>query len=175
LRARWVLAAAQAALLGAAAAPGFVPSPEYQAKVVLLEKLTLFVDWPQARTPDQPFVLAVLGRSPFGDELDAFFAAHPVKGRPVTVRYLARIADLGDCDLLFVCASEAPRLPGILERVKGRPILTVADTEGFAQAGVMVAMVRIGGKIAFEVNLPSVRDAGFRMVPGFLQLVKLFN
>jgi hypothetical protein len=35
----------------------------------------------------------------------------------------------------------------------------------------MVGMVRAGGKITFKVNLAPVREAGFRMAPGFLQLV----
>ena len=48
----------------------------------------------------------------------------------------------------------------VLERVKGRPILTVADAEGFARAGVMVGLVRTGARVGFEVNLASTREAG---------------
>ncbi len=57
--------------------------------------------------------------------------------------------------------------------MKGRPILTVADTEGFAQAGVMVGLVRSGTRIGFEVNLAPTRASGLRMAPGFLQLATL--
>jgi len=166
-------AAAVATILAAQACSAAQATPEYQVKVVLLDKLTRFVDWPSGGNPGRAFVLAVLGRTPFGDDLDAYFASHLVKNRPVTVRYLHQAAEVKDCDLLFICASEQARLGAILEPLKGRPILTVADSEGFAQAGVMVSMVRAGGKITFEVNLAPVRDAGFRMAPGFLQLVRI--
>jgi len=161
-----------AALLGPAAAWAQA-TPEYQAKVVLLDKLTRFVDWPSPAAPGQPFVLAVVGRTPFGDELDSYFATRRVKNRPVVVQYFRDAAELGPCDLLFICASEKPRLAATLARVRGRAVLTLADTEGFAQAGVMVALVRTEAKVIFEVNLAPVRLSGFRLAPGFLQLAKL--
>ena len=166
-------ALAGAAVLAAQACLAAQATPEYQVKVVLLDKLTRFVDWPGGGSPNRAFVLAVLGRTPFGDDLDAYFASHTVKNRPVTIRYLHQPAEVKDCDLLFICASEQPRLGAILEPLKGHPVLTVGDSEGFAQAGVMVGMVRAGGKITFEVNLAPVREAGLRMAPGFLQLVKI--
>ena len=148
-------------------------TPEYQAKVVLMDKLTRFVDWPAGGDPNRPFVLAVLGRTPFGDELDSYFATRTLKNRPVVIRYFHQAADLEPCDLLFIAASEKPRLAGILDKVKGQPTLTVADTEGFARAGVMVGLVRAGTRIVFEVNLAPTRQSGLRMAPGFLQLATL--
>jgi len=162
-----------ALLLGAAVCAGAQSTPEYQAKVILMDKLTRFVDWPPRAVARDVFVLAVLGRTPFGDDLDSYFSARPLKDRPVQVRYLNHLADPGDLDLLFICESERPRLGALLERLKGRPVLTVADAEGFAPAGVMVGLVRVGSRVTFEVNLGSAREAGFRMAPGFLQLAKI--
>jgi hypothetical protein len=148
-------------------------TPEYQAKVILMEKLTRFVDWPAPAATTPPFVLGVVGRTPFGDDLDAHFAARTLKNRPVTVRYFRDASDLGDCDMLFICASEKPRLALILGRVRGKAVLTLADTDGFVQAGVMVGLVRVEAKVRFEVNLAPVRESGFRIAPGFLQLATL--
>jgi len=171
IRAR-IWAVAGAALLAAAPCAAVQVTPEYQAKVVLMDKLTRFVDWPRADT-GRAFVLAVLGRTPFGDELDSYFATRTLKNRPVTIRYLRQASEAADCDLLFICASEKARLASVLEQVKGRPILTVADAEGFARAGVMVGLVRSGSRIGFEVNLAPTRESGLRMAPGFLQLATL--
>lgn len=162
-----------ALLLGPGPAAMAQAAPEHQAKIVLIDKLTRFVEWPQGAGRGRAFVLAVLGRTPFGDDLDAYFAARTLKDRPVQVRTLTQAADLGECDLLFICASERTHLAAILAQVKGRSVLTVADSEGFAQAGVMVAMVRSGARVGFEVNLAPVRDAGLRLAPGFLQLARL--
>ena len=166
-------AVAGAALLAGAPCPAVQVTPEYQAKVVLMDKLTRFVDWPQGGDPTRPFILAVLGRTPFGDELDNYFASRTLKNRSVVIRYFQQPAELETCDLLFICASEKGRLAAILDKVKGQPILTVADTEGFARSGVMVGLVRTDSRIAFEVNLGPTRQSGFRMAPGFLQLATL--
>ena len=167
-----MIALAATALFGAAAACA-QSTPEYQAKVILLEKLTRFVDWPAQANQDRPFVLAVVGRTPFGDELDVHFANRPLKNHPVRVRYFRDASDLEDCDLLFICASEKPRLASILAWAHGKATLTLADTDGFASAGVMVALVRSETRMIFQVNLAPVKDSGFRIAPGFLQLATL--
>jgi len=169
----WCQGVIRAGLLGAALGLAAQSVPEYQSKLVLMDKLTRFVEWPSAANPDRAFVLAVLGRSPFGEDLEGYFPLHPLKYRPVTIRYLRQAQELGDIDLLFICASERPRLAQELEQVKGRPVLTVADTEGFVQAGVMVGFVHLNGKITFEVNPAAVREAGIRVRPDFLQLAKI--
>jgi len=151
------------------------PAPEYQVKVVLLDKLTRFVTWPPEGATGRPFLIGVLGRTPFGDELDTYFAHRTLKNRPVAVNYYRDPGDVGECDVLFICASEKPRLQAILAKVKGRPILTVSDSDGFAEAGVMVGIVRMDARMTFEVNLAPTRQSGFRLEPGFLQLAKLIH
>jgi hypothetical protein len=39
----------------------------------------------------------------------------------------------------------------------------------------MVGIVRLDARLTFEVNLAPVRQGGFRLETGFLQLVKLIN
>src|SRR5512141_872174 len=109
---------------------------EYIAKVALIDKITAYVDWPEAT--DHPFVLGVVGRTPFGDELDNHFQGKSLKGRAVQIRYFKAPEDVGPCDLLFVCASEKNRLGQVLSKVKGRPVLTMGDTPNFASEGVMI-------------------------------------
>jgi hypothetical protein len=162
------------ALLAGAAA--FQPTTEYLAKVELLGKLTRFVEWPPqsaVRDSRKAFVLGIVGRSPFGDELDQYFLRQPIKGKPVQVRYCRVSADFEGCDLLFICASEKARLGSILAHTQQRPVLTVSDTAGFAKAGVMVGLLKEGEKLVFEVSLPAAKEGGIRFAPGFLQIARI--
>lgn len=145
---------------------------EYVAKVVLLDKITAYVDWP-SQASDRPFVLGVVGRTPFGDELDNHFQGKALKNRPVQIKYFRGSEDIGDCDLLFVCASERDRLGIVLTKVKGRPVLTVGDSPGYAAGGVMINLVRDGNRLAFEVNVAKAKESGLRMAAGFLKLSKV--
>ena len=159
---------------GAGAALEPQGAQEYVAKVTLLDKVTACVDWP-GPAPDRPFVLGVVGRSPFGDQLDDYFTRRPLKGRSVRIRYFRSAEDLAACDLLFICASEQGRLGAILSRVKGLPVLTLGDSPGFAQAGVMVNIVRDQNRLGFEVNLSTTRESGLRMASGFLVIAKIIG
>jgi hypothetical protein len=148
---------------------------EYSAKVILLERISRFVDWPprslMAGAEDR-FTVAVVGQSPFGDELDAYFLTHKVKGRSVTVKYFRGPTDLGPCDLLYISRSERDRLNDILEQVSKQPVLTIGDSEGYAARGVMVNIVRDQGHLGFEINLPATKAAGIQLASAFLQVAK---
>ena len=80
-----------------------VPS-EYQLKMELIPKFTRFVEWPSqssVRNPFAPFILGVIGHSPFGDEFDRYFQKQPLKGKGVQIRYCRTLEDLDTCDLVF--------------------------------------------------------------------------
>lgn len=147
---------------------------EARAKVVLIEKLVRFVEWPGEAAPsERPFVLGVVGRTPFGDELDEYFRRKTLKNRPVRVRYFKSPQDVEDCDLLFVCTSEKDHIPALLTRIHHRAVLTMGDTPGFTKAGIILGIVREGDRIGFELNLLRAKESGFRFSQGFMQLAKI--
>lgn len=152
------------------------PQPsEYQLKLTILEKVPQFVEWPKAGEAERrasPFVIGVIGRSPFGDELEARFLNRDLKGRPVVIRYFRRPQDLGACDLLFVCASEQEHLAEILAWAQTRPVLTLGDTAGYAERGVMVNLVRTQDRIAFEVNIVEAKRAGIRLASSLVHMAR---
>ena len=165
------------ALVLALASPAASQVPEYEAKSEFLERFTRFIDWPpgsSAEAPGTPFVIGVVGRDPFGPYLDAL-AARPIKGKRVRVRRLpGNSPDLaGCCHLLYIAASEARELPRIVSRLADRPVLTVGDTRGFAEAGVLINLVEDGGRIGFEVNEPAVRRSGLKFNSKLLRLARL--
>ena len=62
-----------------------------------------------------------------------------------------------------MCSSEKKILHKILEEVRGKPILTVGDTTGFLEAGVMMNLVEVGNKIRWEINRKPAKKAGLKM------------
>jgi len=149
---------------------------EYHVKLDLISKFSRFAEWPaqsSTRNIYRPFVLGIIGRSPFGDELDQFFLKQPLKGKAVQIRYCRTPDDMDACDMLFICASEKDRLALILGHLRQKPILTVGDSPGFAQAGVMVNFVKDGPRLNFEVNAATAKDAGIRFASGFLQIARV--
>lgn len=150
----WVLLAA----LGGGS--GQDAQPEYAIKARFLVQFPEFVAWPaEAGLGDgaRPFVVLVLGSSPFEGYLDAAFAGRKVKGHPVKVVYSQDHARIEDCHMVFICASERDHLKEITARLGSRPVLTVGDTEGFCRRGVMINLIVENSLPRFEVNLASAR------------------
>ena len=154
---------------GAAAAA----SSEYQVKAAFLYNFMKFVDWPSdgLGTPGT-LTLGVLGRDPFGDALDEV-RGKSAKGRRVVVVHLRGIEEVKDCDLLFVCASEKGRLPQVLRAVQNYPILTVADQDGFCQAGGMINLIFVKNRVGFDVNLAAAVRGRFRISSQLLRLARV--
>jgi hypothetical protein len=144
---------------------------EYTAKASLLERFTRFVDWPNEIKGDQssePFVVSVIGRSPFGDNLEKTFQGMKIKNRRVEIRYIDDVEEINGAHLLFITKSKRNELSKIIEYTKNREILTVGDTEGYAEAGVLINILIEKNKMKFEIKLSSVSLSGLEFDPFFL-------
>jgi len=73
------------------------PTPEYQVKAAFLFNFSQFVSWPPAafRSASAPIVIAVLGRDPFGADLDAIVNGENVRGHPLIVRRFSDVSEVG--------------------------------------------------------------------------------
>ena len=166
-------------LIAALALPGApapqTAQPEYEIKARFLLQFPEFVSWPPGsglRDPSQPFIILVLGDSPFGAALDQAAASRKVQGHPVEIRYSGDPAAIEGCHMVFICASEGKRLDATLTRASGRPVLTVADTEGAAGRGVMINLVIESNLPRFEINRGAAQAAGLSLSAQLLGLAR---
>lgn len=137
------------------------PAGEYQLKAVFLLNFGRFVTWPPAAfpTPTSPFVIGVLGTDPYGDALDQAVRGEAIEGHPLAVQRHRRVADLKDCHILFISASEAGRIDAILAALSGRPVLTVCDADGPAWHDVMIQFRTENRRVRLQVNLTMAKAA----------------
>ncbi len=157
------------------AVPGAAPAqtaPEYDVKAAFLYNFTKFVDWPPGAFPDPNSLrICVLGDDPFGGSLQAV-AGEQVANHKLTVTRMDTISRPGGCQILFISRSEESRLPQILAAIKSSPVLTVGDTKGLVDKGVIINFTLDGSKVRFEINTESADRAGLRISSKLLQLAK---
>src|SRR5882672_8118531 len=81
---------------------------EYQVNSAFIYKFATYVRWPARSGPDAdaPFVIGVIGKDPFGRELDAVMNGQSVHRRAVVVKRLTKPEEALRCDVLFVGSSE---------------------------------------------------------------------
>ena len=81
--------------------------------------------------------------------------------------------------MIATCCSSVPLNVIILIQYLKCPvkkgILTISDTEGFAQKGVLINLYKSGKNIKFEINKKELIDSGFTVSPYLLSLAKIVN
>jgi hypothetical protein len=135
------------------------PPSEYQVKAVFLFNFAQFVEWPpQAfRDPQAPFVIGIMGKDPFGPQLDAVVRGETIGNRPLAIERYRNIGELHNCNILFIGRSEVGDLPHILQVLKGRSILTVTDAEDGDPRGVMIQLVTRSNRIRLRIDVAAAR------------------
>ena len=162
-----------------APAPGAerVVSKEYQLKAAYLYNFTKFVEWPEQRfrDPASPIVIGVLGRNPFGDELNNIVRDRTVNGHTILVILITTPDDLRAVHLLFVPAGEEPR-PEFAAALAQRPgVLTAGESGTFLAGGGVITFTQADDKLRFTINLESAERAGLKLSAQLLKLATVVH
>jgi len=151
---------------------------EYRVKAVFLERFTRFIEWPEEseiKDTIKPFVISVIGKNPFGNLLEETYSSQKILNKNVEIRYISKIEQIEETNILFISKSKEKKLSDILEHTKDKPILTVGDTKGFAKQGVLINFYLFSGNIRFEINEEAVRRSGLSMSYHLLQIAKIVH
>ena len=148
---------------------------EYQVKAAFLLNFARFTEWPAAADSDgKPLVVGIVGDDPFGSILDEIVAAETVGGRALEVRRFSAADIDGDaCDVLFVGSWTDPELERLLARLDGTGVLTVGETEAFAERGGIIALVTEQARVRFVVNVDAVSRSPLKLSSKLLTLARI--
>lgn len=158
---------------------GSQPNEDLEAKVKagFLLNFARYVEWPAGAfaSTNSPVIIGVLGLDNLGRNLDVTVEGKTVEAHPVQVKRARRLSDLGECHVLFICASERDRLPRIVSGLEGKPMLTVSDMEDFTNEGGMVLLKRKSGTMRFDINREVAEKAGLKISSKLLKLAENYR
>jgi len=145
---------------------------EYQVKAAFLYNFAKFVEWPAnvGAGSDVPLVIGVLGKDPFGREIDRAVEGKTVNGRRLMIKRFSSLEAYEYCHILFVSSSERNNLPQIIAAVRNSSVLTVSETDRFAHIGGIINFVTIENRIRFEINQAAAERAGLKISSKLLSL-----
>ena len=159
---RWLgLLALLLALLGGPITPGSAAEPvvakEYQVKAAFLFNFTKFVEWPAEKflAQDDPIVIGVLGRNPFGTALEETVKDKKVNGRAIHIKLVRTVAEIKGVHVLFVAASEDHRMGEVGSALQAGRVLGVGDSAAFLARGGVFRFVPEGSKLRFDIDMVS--------------------
>jgi hypothetical protein len=146
---------------------------EYEVKAAYIYNFAKFVEWP-VRVKDRSDVIhvCIIGDDPFGPSL-ATIEGKTAGGRSLGTRRLTSLQQAGGCQMLYIADSEERDLERIVEAVKDTPVLTISDTKGFTQRGVMVNFYMENNKVLFEINPNAAMRAGLKISSALLRIARI--
>jgi hypothetical protein len=150
---------------------------EYDLKATFLYHLAQFVEWPPEAFPTEetPLVIGILGTDPFGKVLDEIIKDEVVKNRKLTAQRYHSMDEVKNCHILFISQSESGRLDQIFSSLKERNILTVGDTESFAQRGGIIRFLTEKNKIRLRINIEAAKTANLTISSKLLRAAELIG
>jgi len=144
-------------------------------KAVFLVNFLSFADWPSGKLAPAParLVIAVLGDPSFAAVVEKAAAGHNVGGRPIGVQAVDSPEQAAGAHLVFIAASQGRRLPAVLRALSDATVLTVSDTDGFAQEGVAINLYTLDNRVRIEVNSTAAARAGVHLSANLMRLARI--
>jgi len=148
---------------------------EYQVKAAFLYNFAKFVDWPPSAFTDakQPLEICVYGRDPFGTVLEDALLGKTIGERRVGLGRAMQFQDLAGCQIVFVGASAHESAPDLANRLKGRAVLLVGESDGFAASGGTIQFTIEDSRVHFVINPDAADRAGLKISSKLLALAKI--
>lgn len=170
--ARLALAAALVGAAAGAAAQGEGVPADAAVKAAFLYNFAKFAEWPNlpARAP---IVTCVVGDRQIADTLVAIVLGNEIGGHGLSVTQPTDDTTWGDCQVLFVAASQATKSEVGLSRLRTLPVLTVSDRAGFSRGIGIIELYVTGGRMRFAINVDSVEHSGLRLSSRLLGLARV--
>jgi hypothetical protein len=150
---------------------------ENEIKSAMIYNFTKFVEWPDKALGDggAPVVAGVLGDDALALVLAAALRDKTIQGHPFVVRRLGSSADAKGCALLLVGASDRKEVARILQSVGRSPVLTIGERVQFSRLGGVIAFLRDGNRVRFEINLDAAERAGLQVSSKLLRLATVWR
>jgi len=146
-----------------------------RVKALFVVNFLSFTGWPPSKLGPAParLVIAVVGDPDFAALITAVAAGRDVAGHPIVVKAVQAPEGALDAHLVFIAGSQARNVPSILRALAGAEVLTVGDTDGFAQEGVAINLYTFDSRVRIEVNSTAAARAGLRLSANLMRLARV--
>ena len=145
---------------------------EDKVKTAIIYKITKFISWSNRK---QVLTLCILGEGPINIELNRINRKNTM-GRRLSITHKDPNAPFEKlCDALYIHNTDNQTISKVIDRLKGKPVLTISDAKNFAEQGGIVGLTRKGSRIRFSINQSSANAAGLTINSQLLGLAKIIK
>lgn len=147
-------------------------------KAVFIQRISEFVEWPWEDTlnnSNESFVIGIIGETSLEKVLRELYTNRTIKSKKVGIYKLENYEDIANCDLLFISESERNNISKIIKITRSLPVLTISDTMGFSEYGVIINFYMDENKVKFELNDSAARESILEFSHHLYKIAKIVN
>lgn len=151
------------------------PSLEARVKGAFIFNFVQFTSWPDGTFPkaDSPIIVGIVGTTSVSQVLDAIAAQKLVNGRRIELHQFNSTDDLTACHVVILGPDMHDNADRIMRAIRSKEILTIADFDGFTDAGGIIQFFVEDNKERFEVNTLAAERAHLQLSSKLLKLAKV--
>lgn len=159
----------------AAASTATELADEYSVKSAFLYNFARSVSWPidERAEPKAAMIVAVLGKNPFGKQLEVALKGRHVGERELDVVYFKSVGELKPCQILFVPESEQENLATIRKALGDQAVLIIGESVRAARAGAHIGFYIEKSHVRFAINKSDLRKDGLEASSELLKLARI--
>lgn len=131
---------------------------DYKSYSVYVYNFIKYIEWPEASKKGD-FVIGIIGDSPVIGELKKLAVSKKANGQTITIKKFSSIAEVSNCQILYISSSKSGTLKEALEKIKNMPTLLVTEREGLARKGAGINFVTMEDEtLKFELNKKAIES-----------------
>ncbi len=146
---------------------------ERRLEAVFLGRFANYIEWPA--TAKSSFVITLIDENPFGTLLEAIYKDKLIHGKPIEIRYVTRVRDIGKTDLLFITLDTTAARQEAIEYAQKNSILTICESKGFAERGGVIQLNFVGQKTQIKINHDAAVKSGIKIGAPLLSIATVIR
>jgi hypothetical protein len=121
------------------------------------------------------FVITLIDENPFGSLLDELYKGKLINGKPVEIRYVTRVEDIGQSDILFVTLVNPRARQDAIAYARKSSILTISTALGFAERGGIIQLDFLQQHTRIKINHGAAVKSNIRIGAPLLSLATVIR
>lgn len=151
---------------------GVVTGIESKVKAAFVVNFARFISWPEDsfEVASEPLVICTIG---LGEDEAAFagIETKKIKGHPIVLKNISSLDEpMQSCHLLYVKDVSIEHLQAYLNKSEASPVVTIGESDGFANLGGTIEFVKVNDRLSFKINNTKARERRLRINASLLNL-----
>lgn len=146
---------------------------ERKLEAVFLGRFASYIEWP-ANKRDH-VIITLIDENPFGGLLDSLYRDKRIHDKPIEVRHVTRVEQIGDTDILFITLDTARQRRAAIDHARQSGALTISEARGFAESGGIIQINFVQQRPHIKINHQAAVQSGIKIGAPLLSIAEVVN